>query len=103
MSDKYGDRNAFRQGKQSFSDKCSFKLSRALIVTKLSRLEFEQHRNFNLNQIEFEKAIKNRGTDYDAMLNNHRVHKNFERKVAQSFTALGVEVQLVNRLYIILR
>lgn len=85
------------QIKRSYSDETKFKLTKALIVTKLSRLEFEQHRHAKLSQLELEKCIRDRGTDYDAMLNYHKIHKDFERKVADSFNELGVEVKLVNR------
>lgn len=79
-------------------DERPFLLSKALIVSKLSRLELEQYRNANLNHNEIKATIKNRGSDYEAMKYYHEIHKNFERKVAESFTAAGISVQLVNRL-----
>lgn len=80
-----------------FSNDTPFKLSKALIVTKLSRLEFEQHRHGTLSPNELEKKIRDRGTDYDVMLNLHTVHKDFEQRIAHCFTKFGVEVKLVNR------
>lgn len=81
----------------TFKDEKSFKPSKALIVTKLSRLEFEQQRQPTLSRNELEKNIRNRGSDYDVMLNFHTIHKDFERKIAYCFKKFGVEVKLVNR------
>ncbi|XP_037045451.1 NAD kinase 2, mitochondrial isoform X1 [Bradysia coprophila] len=84
----------------TFDNGKQFKPSKALIVTKLSRLEFEQQRQPNLSRNELEKNIRHRGSDYDVMLNFHTIHKEFERKIAQCFNKFGVEVKLVNRLII---
>lgn len=74
-----------------------FKVSKALIVSKLSRLELEQHRHNTLNQPQLEKLIRDRGTDYESLVYHHHLHKNFQQRIAQSFTELGVQVQLANR------
>lgn len=74
-----------------------FQFKKALIVTKLSRYEFEQHKNPKLTMIQLEKVLRDRGTDYDLLLSYHRVHKEFEKKVADSFKEYGIDVKLVNR------
>lgn len=81
----------------TFNNDTPFKPSKALIVTKLSRLEFEQQRQPTLSRNELEKNIRDRGSDYDVMLNFHTIHKDFERKIAHCFKKFGVEVKLVNR------
>ena len=83
--------------RNSHVEPAAFKLSKALLVTKLSRLEFERHRFCHLNHNEVEKLIRNRGTDYDAMLQLHIIHKDFERKIADCFREVGVQVELSNR------
>lgn len=75
----------------------NFKLAKALIVTKLSRLELEQHRYATLSQPQLEKLIRDRGTDYDSLVYHHHLHKNFQQRVADSFKERGVKVQLANR------
>lgn len=77
--------------------KTSIKFRKALIVSKLSRYEFEQYKNQHLNSNELEKVLRNRGTDYEALINYHHIHKDFETKVADSFKEFGIEVKLVNR------
>lgn len=74
-----------------------FKIAKALIVSKLSRLELESHRNAKLSESQLEQLIRNRGADYDSLVYHHHLHKNFRQRVAQAFTDLGVQVQLTNR------
>lgn len=74
-----------------------FELKNALLISKLSRYEYEQHRNQKLNSQTFEKAMRDRGTDYDALLHHHHIHKRFEQKVADSFRHFGVNVKILNR------
>lgn len=74
-----------------------FQFKKALIVTKLSRLEFEQHKNPKLSVAELEKMLRDRGTDFDALLQYHRIHKEFETTVAESFRRHNIDVKLVNR------
>lgn len=76
------------------------RIKKALIVTKLTRLEFEKIRHSELNDSELEEKIRNRGTDYDALLHYHNLHKEMEAKVTRSFRELDVEVKIVNRLTI---
>jgi NAD+ kinase len=76
------------------------RIKKVLIVTKLTRLEFEKMQHLGLNDAELEEKIKNRGTDYDALLYYHNLHKTVEQKVVECFRGLGVEVKVVNRLNI---
>lgn len=75
----------------------TFSFRKVLIVTKLSRYEFEQHKNPKLSAVQLEKLLRDRGTDYDLWLHYHQIHKHFERRVANSFKEHGVDVKLVNR------
>lgn len=76
------------------------KLRRVLIVSKLTRLEFEKLREQQLSDECLEQKIRERGTDYDAIKYYHHLHKDVERKVARSFRQHGIEVQVVNRVTI---
>lgn len=76
------------------------RIRKALIVTKLTRLEFERLRHSELNDLELEEKIRNRGTDFDALMHYHNLHKNVENKVADEFRQMEVEVKVVNRLTI---
>lgn len=76
------------------------RIKKALIVTKLTRYEFEKIRHSELNDLELEEKIRCRGTDFDALMHYHNLHKTVERKVVDCFRESGVEVKVVNRLTI---
>lgn len=75
----------------------NFKLERALVVTKLSRYEFEQLRHPGLSKEQLEQKLRNRGTDVEMVLYLHNLHKDFERRIVQSFQNVGCEVKLASR------
>ncbi|XP_055609216.1 NAD kinase 2, mitochondrial isoform X2 [Uranotaenia lowii] len=74
------------------------KLRKILVVSKLTRLEFEKTRDHCLNDEKLELKIRNRGSDYDAMKYYHHLHKDVEEEVVKSFREAGVEVKVINRL-----
>lgn len=76
------------------------RIKKALIVTKLTRYEFEKTRHSGLSDQELEEKIRCRGTDFDALMHYHNLHKALEHKVVDSFRDSGVEVKVVNRLTI---
>lgn len=76
------------------------RIKKALIVTKLTRYEFEKIRHSELNDLELEEKIKCRGTDFDALMHYHNLHKTVEHNVVNCFREFGVEVKVVNRLTI---
>lgn len=53
-----------------------------------------------MNAEELEKFLRNRGTDYEAVMYYHTLHKSVEQKVAHEFRNQGVEVKVVTRLNI---
>ncbi|XP_017839332.1 NAD kinase 2, mitochondrial isoform X3 [Drosophila busckii] len=75
----------------------NFKLKRALVVTKLSRYELEQLRHPELSREQLEQKLRDRGTDVEMVLYLHNLHKDFERRVVQSFQNVGCEVKLSSR------
>lgn len=74
-----------------------FKLRKALIVSKLSRFEFEQLRYPELNALDLERRIRDRGTDYDSLVSYNEQHGDFRRQVVESFKRNNVEVKVVDR------
>lgn len=75
----------------------SFQIKKALLVSKLTRLEYEKYRFPHLNDSDLEQEIRDRGTHYDSLAHYHELHKKFETKVAKSFKELGVDIEIVNR------
>lgn len=76
------------------------KLRRVLVVSKLTRLEFEKTRDQGLSDEKLEQKIRDRGSDYDAMKYYHHLHKDVEEVVVKSFQDEGIEVKVVNRINI---
>lgn len=77
-----------------------FRPKKALVVSKLTKYEFEQMRHPIMNEEDLEKFLRNRGADYEGMLYYHNLHKNVEFEVAKGFKDQGVDVKVVNRLNI---
>lgn len=75
----------------------NIQFKKCLVVSKLSRYEFERHRHGKLSRNELEHLLRNRGTNYEKLLHYHHLHKSFEQKVADTLRSLEIEVRVVNR------
>lgn len=53
----------------------NFKPQKVLILTKLSRYEFEKRRHPDLTEKQLEKCLRDRGSDYNILLYHHYIHK----------------------------
>ncbi|XP_058833659.1 NAD kinase 2, mitochondrial [Topomyia yanbarensis] len=97
-----GCNNVIRKNIESrqFGANSKAKLRRVLVVSKLTRLEFEKTRDGALSDEKLEQKIRIRGSDYDAMKYYHHLHKDVEEDVVESFRREGIEVKVVNRLTI---
>ncbi|XP_055627542.1 NAD kinase 2, mitochondrial isoform X2 [Toxorhynchites rutilus septentrionalis] len=85
---------------RSFGSTSKAKLRRVLVVSKLTRLEFEKTRDQALSDERLEQKIRDRGSDYDAMKYYHHLHKDVEEDVIKSFQDESLEVRVVNRISI---
>lgn len=75
----------------------NLKINKCLVVSKLSRYEFERNRHRHLTDIELEKMLQKRGTNYDKMMHHHNLHKMFEKRFIDTLRDMGIEVKVVNR------
>ena len=70
----------------------------ALILTKLSRYQFERQRHAkDLSETEFRHILEKRGSDYTMIKYHHNVHKSVEEKLVQALETRGVEVKKCQR------
>lgn len=74
-------------------------IEKVLVVSKLSRYEYERKKHKHLNDNEFVRELTSRGTDFDRLIHFHKLHKQFETNVVDTFTNMGINVQVVNRYY----
>jgi len=103
----------------SNTDPKEFRPKRALILTKVSRYEFEKHRLIadnakeqsssgtsgsaskqpqpQLSEDDFIEALRRRGSDYETMKRHHIIHKSTESKVREALEAKGIEVKVIQR------
>lgn len=97
-----GCKNVFQKfvTSRTFGTNSKAKLRRVLVVSKLTRLEFEKTRDQELSDEKLERKIRDRGSDYDALKYYHHLHKDVEEDVVKSFQNEGIEVKVVNRITI---
>ena len=56
-------------------DTAQFKPKKAVILTKVSRYEFEKLRHDNLSEAQLEQELTARGSNYAAIRHHHNIHK----------------------------
>lgn len=74
-----------------------FKPKTALILTKLSRYEFEQKRQPHLTEEELEKKLADRGSDYKTLRHHHKMHTKCHELVEKTLQNHGIETKVVKR------
>ena len=57
-----------------------FKPKKALIVTKVSRYEFERHKHKEMSEIDFENLLTKRGSDYTMIRYSSQKSSVFDRE-----------------------
>jgi len=78
-------------------DTAQFKPKKAVILTKVSRYEFEKLRHDNLSETQLEQELTARGSNYAAIRHHHNIHKSLEVAVADTLEKAGVEIRIVKR------
>ncbi|XP_045508294.1 NAD kinase 2, mitochondrial [Colias croceus] len=73
-------------------------MEKCLIVSKVTRYEYEKHSHDNISDSELERILRKRGSDFDSMITNHREQKAFEENVAKSLKNMGLKVEMASRL-----
>ncbi|KAG0725099.1 NAD kinase 2, mitochondrial [Chionoecetes opilio] len=74
-----------------------FKPQKVLILTKLSRYEYEKRRHPELTEKQLEKCLSLRGSDYNNLLYHHYIHKGVENTVNSTFAAAGIQTRVIYR------
>ncbi|XP_026742412.1 NAD kinase 2, mitochondrial [Trichoplusia ni] len=73
-------------------------MEKCLIVSKVTRYEYERHSHDNISDAELERVLRERGSDYETMVNIHKRQKAFEETVAKSLREMGHQVEMASRL-----
>jgi len=78
-------------------DPTHFKPKKAVILTKVSRYEFEKLRHEHLSEKQLEEELTLRGSNYAAVRHHHNIHKALEVGVAETLEDSGIETKIVKR------
>ncbi|KAL3994389.1 ATP-NAD kinase family protein [Acanthocheilonema viteae] len=76
---------------------CVFKPRKILILSKLTRLEYERQTHPLLNETELKKALARRGSNYERLRRRHDEHHQFLNIVVCELRACGIETRTVQR------
>jgi len=90
----YSHRNCSSFG---YWDPAQFKPKKAVILTKVSRYEYEKLRHEHLTEKQLEEELTARGSNYAAVRHHHNIHKALEVSVAETLESAGVETRVVKR------
>ncbi|XP_047496636.1 NAD kinase 2, mitochondrial-like [Penaeus chinensis] len=93
----YNSQRAMSASEPEHLEPANFKPQKVLILTKLSRYEFEKRRHPELTERQLERCLRNRGSDYNMLLYHHYIHKGVENTVNSVFRAAGIETKVVYR------
>ncbi|XP_044264697.1 NAD kinase 2, mitochondrial [Tribolium madens] len=77
--------------------KNSIKIDKVLVLSKLSRYEFEKKQSNLSTDADFEQELRSRGTDFEWLIHCHMLHKKFESNVVNTFRKMGIDVEVANR------
>lgn len=79
-------------------DTTQFRPKKAVVLTKVSRYEFEKLRHENISERELEQELTSRGSNYAAIRHHHNIHKALEVSVVETLEKAGLEIRLVKRI-----
>ena len=79
------------------SDPTQFKPKKALVLTKVSRFEYEMKRHGELNERELEDTLSKRGSDLQMLKEYHSIHKKAENQLVQALERHGIETKVCQR------
>lgn len=87
------------QSKRSIGnmEKPSFQPKKVLILSKLTRYEFEKKVNKGCDDEQLASILKKRGSDYHRLLSKHKIHHSYLNTLQQELENAGIESRLVRR------
>ena len=80
------------------SDPKTFQPKNVLILTKLSRYQYERQQHAkDMSEDEFRHILENRGSDYTLIKYYHNVHRSVEEKIVHAIEKRGLQVKTCQR------
>ncbi|XP_044746683.1 NAD kinase 2, mitochondrial [Coccinella septempunctata] len=81
----------------SYSTHDKLKMDKVLILSKLTRYDYERMKFQTLNDKDFEKKLRTRGTNFDKLKHHNELQKTNVAKIAKALKDTGSDVKIVNR------
>lgn len=75
----------------------SFSPKRVLILSKITRFEFEKRVHSDIDDKQLESLLRRRGSDFNQLLAKHRVHHTYLQTIQSELERAGVESKVVQR------
>ncbi|EFO27608.1 hypothetical protein LOAG_00877 [Loa loa] len=79
------------------AEKCTFKPKKILILSKLTRLEYERQTHPFLDETQLKKALVRRGSNYERLRRRYDEHYQFLNVVIDELRACGIETRTVQK------
>lgn len=74
-----------------------------LILSKLTRYDYERMKFKSLSDKDFEQKLRNRGTNFDKLKYHNVLQRNNIAKIANILKDMGSDVKVVNRYVVLLK
>ncbi|WKX93495.1 hypothetical protein Q1695_011067 [Nippostrongylus brasiliensis] len=87
----------FSSGSASAMEKPTFQPRKVLIVTKITRYEFEKRVHNNVDDKHLESLLRRRGSDFNMLLMKHQIHHSYLDTIQSELERAGMESKVVNR------
>ncbi|XGW09122.1 hypothetical protein V3C99_011436 [Haemonchus contortus] len=78
-------------------EKPSFRPKKVLILSKITRYEFEKRVSGEDDDRKLEALLKRRGSDYNHLLKKHQIHQTYLQTIQSELERAGVESKVVQR------
>lgn len=78
-------------------DPKEFHPKKALVLSKVSRYEFEKYRHKTKSDLELERLLLKRGSNFQALKKHHDIHKKTESQLIRALEEKGIETKICQR------
>eukprot|EP00095_Tigriopus_kingsejongensis_P004211 maker-scaffold2069_size21507-snap-gene-0.4 protein:Tk04211 transcript:maker-scaffold2069_size21507-snap-gene-0.4-mRNA-1 annotation:"hypothetical protein DAPPUDRAFT_318645" len=78
-------------------DPRDFKPKKALILSKVSRYEYEIYRHQVISDDELERVLTKRGSNFHLLKKHHEIHKSVESNLVEALQRRGIETKVCQR------
>lgn len=82
---------------ENAEERAVFNPKKVLLLTKMTRLEFERRTHATLSEEQLKNALSRRGSDYSRLKERHDNHKSYLKVVEKELRNASIETRVVDR------